>query len=114
QVGAVEAGVSILAAPEEAGWQWQAEQSRQRDFRAAANKPTAIGMRAQTGDRRAIKLAGEVNAIKAALGVAAIPVRKDIRRDHITDPAVARQKRLFFSLRHGDSGGKEEDPDEVQ
>src|SRR5215467_10246135 len=37
-IGAVVAGVSIFAAPEQSGWQWQwqSEQSRQRDFRAAA------------------------------------------------------------------------------
>lgn len=37
-IGAVEARVSIFAAPEQAAWQWQwqSEQSRQRDFCAAA------------------------------------------------------------------------------
>ena len=55
-------------------------------------------MRADSGDRVAIKLADEVDAIKAGLGVAAIPVREHIRCDQIADPSADSPGVLFFRV----------------
>ena len=57
QGGAVEAGVSIFATPEETGRQGKAKQSRYGDLRPAANEPAVIGMRA---NRRAAAAAKDI------------------------------------------------------
>lgn len=90
-IGAVEARVSIFAAPEQAAWQWQwqSEQSRQRDFRAAAYEPAVICLRTAKAARLEVGgREGKIDPIKTGLSVAAIPVREDIRRDQITDPST--------------------------
>src|SRR5215469_6826165 len=53
-------------------------------------------MRVNRAERRVVKDVAKVDLIKARLGVAAIPVGEDIRRDQIANPSADGPSILFF------------------